>query len=207
MFKHKFLAGSLVFVLALAACSSSTAINSPSAGTTAVSTPSAQPSGSPTQVGSATSVGPTFTPSPPIAASPTAWTMPYGGPYEGQQFSSNGQRIYFTAMSDSGQPITYRNGPTIGMMAQLACVNCHGPDGHGGRISMMMYTFDAPNITWPALTNPDPTDHLPFTESTVKRAITQGIDEADKPLDRPMPQWSMTDSDLNDLINFLKTLQ
>lgn len=124
----------------------------------------------------------------------------------GNSFSSNGQRIYFTATSTSGQPITYSGGPSMMMPGKLACVNCHGPEGHGGRVNIMMYSFDVPNITWPELTAQD-MDHPPYTEETLKRAITQGLDPAGNPLEYPMPRWQMSDSDLNDLIGFIKTLK
>jgi cytochrome c oxidase subunit 2 len=92
------------------------------------------------------------------------------------------------------------------MQGRLACVNCHGPKGKGGTINMMMQRFDVSNITWTELTSPG-SDHPPFTEEAVKRAITQGIDETGADLKYPMPRWQMSDSDLNDLVIFLKTLK
>lgn len=119
-------------------------------------------------------------------------------------FTSNGQRIYLTATSASGQPISYQGGPAVGMMGGgLACVMCHQPDGHGGPVTMMMQTFQAANITWPALMNETP----PYTEETVKRAITQGLDSGGGRLESPMPRWSMSASDLDDVVAYLKTLR
>jgi cytochrome c oxidase subunit 2 len=123
----------------------------------------------------------------------------------GNSFSSNGQRIFFSAESDSGKPITYSGGPGM-MQSRIACVNCHGQDGHGGRVRMMMYDFDVPNITWPELTAQGH-DYPPYTEDTLKQAIVQGIDPAGEPLEYPMPRWQMSDSDLNDLVGFIKTLK
>ena len=51
-------------------------------------------------------------------------------------FDSNGKRIYFTATSERGTPITYNGGPVSGMMmmgGNLACVSCHGIDARGGK--------------------------------------------------------------------------
>ncbi len=119
-------------------------------------------------------------------------------------FTSNGQRIYLTATSASGQAISYRGGPVASMMGGgLACVSCHQLDGHGGQVTIMMQTFQAANISWAALANEDP----PYTDATVKRAITQGIDSGGSPLESPMPRWSMSASDLDDLVTYLKTLQ
>lgn len=130
------------------------------------------------------------------------------------RYSSNGERIYFTAESASGQPITYTG--SIRMMHTISCVNCHGPEGEGGRVNMMMSYFDSPNITWHALTQEEDhkeepnqgehEEHPPYTEVTLKRAITEGVDPADERLDDEMPLWRMSEQDLDDLVEFIKTL-
>ncbi len=72
----------------------------------------------------------------------------------------------------------------------------------------MMQTFDVPNITWPELTGPHPgTNEPPYTESTLKRAITQCLDPSGGTLDYPMPRWQMSAADLDDLAAFIKTLK
>jgi cytochrome c oxidase subunit 2 len=121
----------------------------------------------------------------------------------GGSYSSNGQRIYFTSSSSSGESISYSNGPSTMMQGSLACVNCHGQNGKGGRVAFKMQSFDVPDITWPELTADDP----PYTEETLKRAIIQGIDPAGDPLKYPMPRWQISDPDLNDLAGFIKTLK
>jgi cytochrome c oxidase subunit 2 len=127
-----------------------------------------------------------------------------------RQYSSNGQRIYFTAASSSGQSITPEGFTT--MMHRIACVDCHGQEGRGGEVYMMMERFDVPNITWPELTGQEHEeggheDHPPYTEETLGRAITQGLDPAGDPLDEFMPKWRMSAQDLSDLVSFIKTLQ
>ncbi len=119
---------------------------------------------------------------------------------------SNGQRIYNITTSASGEPITYTGGPCMMMSVGLTCATCHGPEGHGGTVHFMRQTFDVPSITWPVLTAPD-MDHPPYTEETLKRAITQGLDPAGNPLEYPMPRWQMSAQDLNDLVSFIKTLK
>ena len=103
------------------------------------------------------------------------------------KFESNGERIYFTATSNSGQPIVATMIETHPMQpGMIACVNCHGPEGRGGTITMMMSTFHAPDIRYSTLTAPegDTTgnaeheEHPPYTDATIKRAITEGIDPA-----------------------------
>lgn len=128
-----------------------------------------------------------------------------------REFASNGERIYFTATNNAGDVIAYDGGPGGGMMGgSLACVSCHGPAGRGGRVTLMMQTFNAPDITWPALTGAHEEtgemEHPPYTEETVKRAITQGVDPAGHPLDAVMPRWRLTDRDLEDLVTYLRTL-
>jgi mono/diheme cytochrome c family protein len=114
-------------------------------------------------------------------------------------FKSNGERIYLTASSASGQPITFSGGPMWRYRHDGSCVSCHGPDGRGG-YPVMMGAEVPPDITYGALTKEG------FTDETIKRAITQGLDEGGKSLAPTMPRWQMSDADLNDLIEYLKTL-
>lgn len=130
-------------------------------------------------------------------------------------YSSNGERIYASATSVSGRAITSSGG--IMMMHQLACVNCHGAAGQGGKVNMMMWTLDVPNITWDGLTaEPDHDEdedtgehdeHPPYTEETLKRAITRGLDPVGEPLDEAMPRWRMSQADLDDLVDFIRALK
>src|SRR4030042_729810 len=77
----------------------------------------------------------------------TSCSSPYDSTYS---FKSNGERIYFTAKSSSGDSIDYTGG--IGMMNQrLACANCHGSNGKGGTVRIMMSQLDVPDITWDKL--------------------------------------------------------
>jgi hypothetical protein len=81
---------------------------------------------------------------------------------------------------------------------------------------MMMWSFNTPDITWDNLAEmeghgeetgeDEHEEHPPYTEETLKRAITRGIDPAGEPLDDIMPRWRMTESDLSDLVEFIKTL-
>ncbi len=110
------------------------------------------------------------------------------------EYQSNGERIYFTAESSSGKPITRIGG--FMMMNRIACVTCHGEDGKGGSVAMMMQTIDVPDITG---------HHL--TEENLKRAITDGIGHNGESLDEFMPRWQMAEEDLNDLVEYIKTLE
>ncbi len=128
----------------------------------------------------------------------------------GQRYQSNGEQIYFTATSQRGDQITYtmNGGMMVGAQPlNRTCANCHGVDGKGEQIRIMMGSYTAPDIRFRSLTSPGDMDHPPYTAETIKQAITQGVDPGGKALAWPMPRWSMSDQDLNDLIVFLKTFK
>jgi mono/diheme cytochrome c family protein len=119
-------------------------------------------------------------------------------------YTSNGQRIFLTGTSTSGGYI-YSQGYMM-MGRYLVCADCHGTQGKGGNVAMMMYSFKAPNITWTALT--DSTQYNPpYTVDTLKRAITQGIGSDGTALNTFMPRWNIPSADLDDLVSFIQTLK
>jgi len=122
-------------------------------------------------------------------------------------YRSNGEQIYFTATSQRGTPITSDMGMMGGGM--MTCASCHGADGRGGRVWMMMRVFEAPDIRYQTLTSEEhgeEMEHAPYTDEDIKRAITEGIEPDGEPLEWPMPRWTMSDEDLDDLLEFLKRL-
>jgi cytochrome c oxidase subunit 2 len=141
----------------------------------------------------------------------------------GKSFNSNGEQIYFTGTSRRRTPISSEE--RMGMMGMmrgrdhLACVDCHGSDGKGGTVEMMMMSFKAPDIRYKVLASKEhihqeageaqtyEMDHPPYTDETLKRAIAAGLDPAGNPLSQYMPRWKMSDDDLNDLLAFLKTIK
>lgn len=133
------------------------------------------------------------------------WSMgPNGTAWGTGAFSSNGERIYFTATSERGTAITYSSGPgSNGWMmgnGQVACASCHGPNGQGGKHSMgMMQVMDAKDIRWSVL-QPE------FDADKFRLAVTKGQDPDGTQLNTDMPRWNISDEDLADLITYLKTL-
>jgi mono/diheme cytochrome c family protein len=123
------------------------------------------------------------------------------------EFRSNGERIYFTAASESGRPIWFIGGPHWFQMHGESCVTCHGPEGRGG-VAVPMTNVRAPDIRYSTLTSEqhEEDEHPPYTDAFIKRAITDGLDPAGKQLHWAMPRWRMADRDLNDLLEYLKTL-
>jgi mono/diheme cytochrome c family protein len=143
-------------------------------------------------------------------------TGPVGGVIGRLRFEPNGEQIYLTATSQRGTPITTEMEAGMGRRrgSRMTCASCHGPDGCRGEIQMMMRVIGVPGIRYETLTSEEQGDHgeegeeehKPYTEETIKRAITEGVEADGEPLDWPMPRWSMSDEDLDDLVDFLKTL-
>ena len=134
------------------------------------------------------------------------WRSPFGG------YESNGERIYFTGQSETGPRITSQmQGMHRMPSGRMACVDCHSPDGRGGIVRMMMSSFEAPDIRYRTLTEgehaDDHADHPPYTDEDIKRAITQGLDPSGEPLEWLMPRWEMTGEQLDDLLEFLRSLE
>jgi len=119
-------------------------------------------------------------------------------------YSSAGQRIWLTGVGADGKLIA-RSAPRTSqgalMMGGGGCASCHGANGRGGTVQMMMGpAIVAPDVTYAALIKAG------FTETTIEQAITQGLDEAGKPLDESMPRWQMSTSDVQSTIAYLKVL-
>lgn len=149
------------------------------------------------------------------------WGMSRTGYFS--KYDTNGERIYLTGTSANG-PISYSGGDFGGMMggqsmmgnSQLACVDCHGPEGRGGGALMHMAQVNAPDIRWSTLTEAEAgehgdeaehgMEHPPYDEASFKRAVTQSVDPGGDTLDPLMPRWQMSDQDLTDLIAYLKRL-
>jgi len=131
----------------------------------------------------------------------------------GCSFSSNGERIFFTATSEDGS-ISIKEGPPMFKSAVKGCAHCHGRDGKGGH-SLDATGIKGTDIRYKTLAVKYG-GYLSFLEAKgekisggvdtlIKRAITDGEGPGYK-LNIAMPRWSMTEDDLNDVIEYLKTL-
>jgi hypothetical protein len=123
----------------------------------------------------------------------------------------NGERIYFTSMSNRGDQTIYSGGPNFGGMmmgSYLTCAACHGPEGRGGLHQMHMTTMNAPDIRYSALNSmPDmQNSKTPYGMDQFKLEVEEGKDLNGEELNSDMPRWSMSNDDLEDLFAFLKTL-
>jgi mono/diheme cytochrome c family protein len=129
-----------------------------------------------------------------------------------QGYASNGETIYFTGFNDQGERIPFSGGPMWLSMRGGGCASCHGPDGQGGA-PVMMGTEIPPDIRYHHLIEEEHEEeheeeeaHPPYTDETIKRAITEGVEPDGEPMDLTMPRWQMSERDLDDLLEFLKTL-
>lgn len=88
------------------------------------------------------------------------------------------------------------------------CASCHGTDGHGRRMMM----FSAPDITYGNLTDPagmlepDGSRGPTYTDPLIQRAVVDGVDGDDQPLEAWMPHWQLQGEEWADLLTYLKTL-
>lgn len=145
-------------------------------------------------------------------------TAPESGPLlDGPANAANGERIYFTASSGRGTSITYRSGPNFGGMmmgSYLTCAACHGPQARGGSHRMHMQVMDAPDITYAALAGEadehDEDGHEnengEYRLEDFHRAVIEGKHPDGESLSRDMPRWQMSEADLADLFEYIKTL-
>ena len=134
-------------------------------------------------------------------------------------FDSNGKRIYFTATSERGTPISFKGGPASGMMmmgGNLTCSSCHGTDARGGKHKMNMESMDAPDIRWSALSSEHhegqmdmkkESENVEYNFETFRNAVEGGKHPDGDKLKEDMPRWKMSDEDLQDLMEYLKSLQ
>jgi mono/diheme cytochrome c family protein len=130
-------------------------------------------------------------------------------------YISNGERIYLTGTSASGQPVNSLGGDApMGMHRQMhggGCASCHGDDRDGRRL-WPRFWIEAPALTTEALfgdddhgaDSSDHGDHGSYDAVSLRRAITQGFDPAGEALDNAMPRWSMAEADINDLVSYLQ---
>lgn len=128
-----------------------------------------------------------------------------------EQFSSNGEMLYFTGRSASGATMVSQGGnPHRMMMGAGGCVDCHGTDRNGGRLWPTFWQT-APAITASALTGDHGEDgygqyghwHEAYGPETLARAITDGLRPDGSILGSGMPRWAMPANDLSDLVSFL----
>jgi len=119
-----------------------------------------------------------------------------------------GKQIYLRGSSPSGQEITATIGELDVPAATVNCAGCHGLRGEGKSEGGVT----AGNLTWSNLikpyghTHPSGRRHGPFNESSITRAVVNGLDPDGNDLLIAMPRYKLSATDMADLIAYLKRL-
>ena len=128
-----------------------------------------------------------------------------------ETFASNGEQIYYTGVSAKTGQVWSTGGPAWFRAGAYGCVACHGVHGQGG----VPVTMEGPipaDIRYSALVTGQ-YDHAKQqadaydSQAHIKRLVTSGIEPDGGQCDSTMPRWQMKESDLNDLIAYLKTFR
>lgn len=119
-------------------------------------------------------------------------------------YSSAGERIWLAGVGSDGREIVHtapRTSQGALMMGGGGCASCHGANGRGGTSSMMMgATIQAPDVTYGALVAAG------YSDSTIGRAIRDGLDQSGQALSDAMPRWQMSTTDIDATIAYMKVL-
>lgn len=121
-----------------------------------------------------------------------------------------GKKIYLQGVSASGKDIpAFLEDSGLDVTASvLPCVNCHGYDGKGKAEGAIVPS----DITWEALTRsyavklPTGREHPPYTEPSLRLAISTGVDPAGNKLLGAMPRYRFSREDLDDLIAYIQRI-
>ncbi|MBC5829036.1 MAG: c-type cytochrome [Candidatus Eremiobacteraeota bacterium] len=118
----------------------------------------------------------------PAVRTPAPWTA-----------VSNGKLIYLTGRDRDGQKIVAAAAPL-----RPSCAACHGANGAGGqKFPDGAVSADLRHSVLVGKQKP------PYTLATLQRAISQGIDNQGKPLDKVMPRWKLSQRDLHDVAQYV----
>lgn len=119
-----------------------------------------------------------------------------------------GKEIYLRGTSASGREIMARLNDLDVPASAFPCSGCHGIRGEGKSEGGVT----AGDITWSNLikpyghTHPTGRKHGPFTESSVIRAVVNGVDSNGNDLLVAMPRYKISAEDMADLLAYLKRI-
>jgi mono/diheme cytochrome c family protein len=104
-----------------------------------------------------------------------------GGP---ATFASNGERIYFSGTSASGQAIIASGGSSMmsrhRQMHGGGCAVCHGAEREGKALFSDKHEHEGH------------ADHGNYDTESLRMAITAGVNPKGEPFDAAMPRWTMS---------------
>jgi hypothetical protein len=129
-----------------------------------------------------------------------------------------GQHIYRDGLNAAGEPVKGQREPGMQLTGSTAaCVNCHRRSGLGmteGRTTIPpiagMYLFhpragSVDDLDLPFVPGMR-ADRDPYTDTTLARAIREGIGADGRPLSYLMPRYELDDAQMGSLIAYLKGL-
>jgi hypothetical protein len=128
-----------------------------------------------------------------------------------------GRAIYLEGQLASGAPLqASRDGGTTLVGKDAACVNCHRRSGYGGQEGRStippitgLYLFHPRNLEaehdLPYVAGMRG-ERDPYTDSTLARALREGLDAQGRALSFLMPHFALGDADMAALIGYLRQL-
>jgi mono/diheme cytochrome c family protein len=149
----------------------------------------------------------------PLAISLALLTLGAGSAATAQQIDADaalrgGRAIFHDGINRQGGDVLASAGSNVDLQGtKVACARCHGSDGTGNREGGLT----APALLWPALGQARPASPglLPrsaYSETTLLRALRQGIDADGRPLSSAMPRFTLAPRDEADLLSYLRVL-
>ncbi len=109
----------------------------------------------------------------------------------------NGKLIYLTGRDRDGLTIVAAAPPL-----RPSCGACHGANGAGGvKFPDGAVSADLRHDALVGKQKP------PYTLATIERAISHGIDNQGKPLDKVMPRWKLSPRNLRDVAQYVSSLK
>lgn len=153
----------------------------------------------------------------------TAWLslcLPYAAWAEDRlansQLIEQGKRIYREGVLSDGSLLRASQGSLSLSGAEAACVRCHRRSGFGGsegrrfaRPLIGKYLFTEPDHSSIASRVPQELQsrrHAAYTTPTLMRALSEGIDSTDRPLDPLMPRYQFSPQDIEALNAYFVSL-
>jgi len=121
-----------------------------------------------------------------------------------------GKQIFLEGTSTGSNKVSAYVGAGAVLLPASAvpCAGCHGIDGLGRPEGGL----NPPDIRWKQLTksyghvHENGRRHPAFDEPSLSRLVKRGIDPAGNRINQAMPLYVMSDSDMNDLVAYLKRL-
>jgi ABC-type branched-subunit amino acid transport system substrate-binding protein len=121
----------------------------------------------------------------------------------------NGKQIYLKGEGKGGEIVALlgTDDPLELPASSFTCANCHGLRGEGTKEGGLQ----PPPLNWEALTHPATSaltrrERASYTETTLARAISLGVDPAGARLHPGMPRYVMTPEQMKDLVAYLRKL-